>query len=145
MLFYYGSSPDGLYLKDNAYNLTSFHAGAIYGTSKSNVTETEHYGEIITYADENPNHVHNDRGLAELDDTGICVIALDPIWLDTVSTKMCDYWVLLTAFEGTDVKIRELQSDYFTIVGTPNGKFMWRVEAERKGYERIRFNEADIF
>lgn len=116
----------------------------IVGNSKSNVTETEEFGTVITFADESPSHIHIDRGLGELDEEGQCIIVFDPKWLATVSTKLCDYWVMLTDFEGSDVKIRQLNPDNFIVVGTPKAKFMWRAEAERKGYEHVRFNEALI-
>jgi hypothetical protein len=119
--------------------------GPIYGSSKNAITGTENYGEVVTYADESPNHVFCDRGCGELDDSGICQIFLDPIFLETVNTKSGDYWVQLTSFIGANAEILELAADYFTVQGTPGKQFMWEVNAERLGYERLRWNEADIY
>ena len=119
--------------------------GPIYCSSKSSVIYTETYGEVITYCDESPNHVFNDRGYAITDENGMCYIYIDPKLLETVSTKECDYIVMLTSYIEGEVKIQELQPAYFIIKGTPNTRFTWMITAERTGMERLRWNDADIY
>lgn len=119
--------------------------GPIYGSSKNAITGTESFGEVVTYADESPNHIFCDRGRGEFDENGICQIFLDPIFLETVNTKSGDYWVQLTSFVDANAELVGLYSDYFIVKGTPYKQFMWEVSAERLGYERLRWNEADIY
>lgn len=118
--------------------------GPIYGSTKNAVTYIENYGSVVTYADESPNHVFNDAGHGVIGDDGLCYIYLDPIFLETVNTKLADYLVFLTGYEGSNVEIKEKQPDYFVVSGTPNKEFDWLIRAERKGMERLRWNDADI-
>lgn len=118
--------------------------GSLTANSKSAITSTPTYGEVYTYCDESPNHIFIDRGEGIFDANGECYVMIDDIFLETVNTKNGNYWVQLTAFEGSEAKLKERQDDHFIIVGTPNTMFLWRVEAERLGYENLRWNDAYI-
>lgn len=118
--------------------------GAIYGSTKSAVVNTENYGEVILYCDESPNHVFHDSGHGIIGEDGLCYISLDPVFLETVATKERDYLVYLTGYQGANAEIVDKQSDYFVISGVPNKEFDWLVRAERQGMERLRFVDADI-
>lgn len=141
-----------LAVKSNGWDFTSGSytgayittSGGIYGASKSALTNTENYGEVITYADESPNHVFNDAGHGILDENGECYIFLDPIFLETVSTNDRDYIVTIGSYYGASAEICDKQPDYFVIKGNPNKEFDWIIRAERKGMERLRWNDADL-
>jgi hypothetical protein len=118
--------------------------GPIYGSTKSAVIGTDNFGEQILYCDESPNHVFHDSGTGIFDENGECYIFIDPILLEGINTKMADYQVYLTSYKGANAEILDKSSEYFVVCGTPNTKFDWLIRAERKGMERLRFNEADI-
>jgi uncharacterized membrane protein YdcZ (DUF606 family) len=118
--------------------------GALYAGSKSAITETVDYGTVLTYCDESPNHVFNDRGRGVLNADGSCIVMLDPIYLETVNTSNSNYIILLTGIKTSNVYIDDIQSDYFIVKGEPNKEFFWQVTAERFGWENLRWNDADV-
>ena len=120
------------------------YAGAIHGSSKSAITNTIDYGQVITYSDESPNHVFSDRDRGKLDSTGSCLITIDPVFAETVNTKDGNYHVQLTGIKTANAYVDDLQADYFVVKGEPGKEFFWMITAERYGYEGLRFNDADL-
>jgi hypothetical protein len=138
---YRGGATGGLKVYNGA---TNSGLGPIYGSTKSAVVSTENYGEVVLYCDESPNHVFHDSGHGVIGEDGLCYISLDPIFLETVSTKNGDYLVFLTGYIGSNVEIVGKYSDYFIVSGIANKEFDWLIRVERKGMERLRFNDGDI-
>lgn len=129
---------------NSATNAYITGAGAIHGTSKSAITNTVDYGTVITYSDESPDHVFNDRGRGQLDSNGECIVTLDPIFTETVNTQNGNYIVLLTGIKTSNVYVDDLQAGYFIAKGEPGKEFFWTITAERYGYEGLRWNDADL-
>jgi hypothetical protein len=89
--------------------------------------------------------VFNDAGSGILDENGVCYIYLDPVFLETVNTRLSDYLIFLTNYKDANAEVLDIFSNYFVVSGTPGKKFNWLVRAERIGFERLRWNDADIY
>jgi len=111
--------------------------------TKSAAVSTANHGERKLYADESAEVYFFDRGGGQLVN-GVAVIALDPIWLETVTidadhpmrvqitlTGDCN-GVYVAEKTATSFTVRELRG------GTSNATFDWEVAAKRKGYEDVR-------
>jgi hypothetical protein len=109
---------------------------------KPALVETESYGETYLWAEESPTPVFSDHGHGVIGDSGLCYLMFDDKFAETVSTKQCDYYIKLTGYTGCNAEIYDKQADHFVVSGAPGKKFDWTITAERKGYERLRFNEC---
>jgi hypothetical protein len=120
--------------------------------TKSAVVATASHGECKLYADESAEVYFFDRGGGQLVN-GVAVIALDPVWLETVTidaghpmrvqvtlTGDCNgVYVAEKTAAGPSTgsgqasfTVRELRG------GVLNATFDWEVAAKRKGYEDVR-------
>lgn len=117
------------------------HSG-FFANSKSAITNTVSYGEIITYCDESPNHVFTDRGKGLLDSNGVCYVFIEDVFKELVNTSNLNYWVQLTGTRTSNVYLEDTYPDYFIVKGEPNNEFNWQISAERIGTEYMRYNEA---
>jgi len=120
--------------------------------TKSAVVATASHGECKLYADESAEVYFFDRGGGQLVN-GVAVIALDPVWLETVTidaghpmrvqvtlTGDCNgVYVAEKTAAGPSTgsgqasfTVRELRG------GVSNATFDWEVAAKRKGYEDVR-------
>lgn len=115
---------------------------AIHHGAKTALVDTKSYGKTFVYAEEGPTPTFVDYGGGIIGEDGLCYIYLDPQFAETISTNDCDYWIQLTGWTGCNAEIKGKQADYFVVSGNPNKKFEWKAIGERKGYERLRFNEA---
>jgi hypothetical protein len=111
--------------------------------AKSAVVATASHGARTLYADESAEVYFFDRGGGQLVN-GVATIALDPIWLETVTidadhpmrvqvtlTGDCN-GVYVVEKTATGFTVRELRG------GASNATFDWEVAAKRKGYEEVR-------
>jgi hypothetical protein len=136
-------------------DVTMYHALMVAG-AKSAVVATASHGERKLYADESAEVYFFDRGGGQLV-SGVAVIALDPVWLETVTidadhpmrvqvtlTGDCNgVYVAEKTIAGPSTgsgqasfTVRELRG------GTSNATFDWEVAAKRKGYEDVRLAPA---
>jgi hypothetical protein len=113
------------------------------GGTKNAVVATASHGQRKLYADESAEVYFFDRGGGQLVN-GVVVIALDPVWLETVTidadhpmrvqitlTGDCN-GVYISEKTATGFTVRELRG------GVSNATFDWEVAAKRKGYEDER-------
>jgi hypothetical protein len=109
--------------------------------TKSAVVKLKNGEGITLYAVESSENWFEDFGAAKLKD-GAAVVAIDPVYAETVNTEI-DYHVFLTPrgeCEGLYVvnqtggffEVRELKG------GKSNIPFSYRIVAKRKGYEELR-------
>jgi|GEM_PF-1227755 len=131
----------------------SADSGHLYAQSlqitgqKQAVVSTASYGQRGLYTDESAELYFFDRGGGQLAD-GVSTIALDPIWLETVTidadhpmrvqvtlTGDCN-GAYVSEKTATGFTVRELQG------GTSDATFDWEVAAKRKGYEDERLAPA---
>ena len=140
---YRGGGGGGLIVENGAAALGPLTCGSLSCSgSKSALVTTQNFDEVYLYADESPVSVFNDRGHGVIDDNGLCFVYLDEVYLETVTTKSCDYYVQLTGYTGSQVEIYDKQFNYFVVSGAAGKQFDWQITSDRKGYERLRFNQA---
>lgn len=105
--------------------------------TKSRVAKTSNYSERLLYCYETSKPYFGDIGEATLDESGLCYIFVDDIFLETINTD-CQYQVFLQKYGQGDVWVEERKPNYFLIKGTPNLKFGWELKARQSGYEMER-------
>jgi len=133
------SSPDG-YGVFSAGNMKVSGSLKCTGT-KSAVVNLKNGEGVTLYAVEASENWFEDFGSAKLKD-GSAVVAIDPLYSETVNTKI-DYHVFLTPRgeckglyvinqKGSSFEVRELNG------GKSDIPFSYRIVAKRKGYEDVR-------
>ena len=143
-----------MYANDNTINLYSnsvFASGNLSVTgsitcsgSKPRTIDTKSYGsrQLISY--ETPSPTFGDYGTGYIGDDGVCYIAIDPIFAETIDTcKMPT--VFLTRYEKGELWYDEVNSDIECLVvrGTPNLKFSWEARYAQIGIETERLVKVD--
>lgn len=118
--------------------------------TKSRVVDTEDYSERLLYCYETAEPMFGDMGTAVTDENGICFIAIDDIFAETVNLNI-EYSVFLQKEGPGDIWIDKKDTAYFVVKGTPNLPFSWEQKVIQKDYEHLRLddkgltqNEADI-
>lgn len=114
---------------------------SVTGT-KSIIAETEDYGEQAYYCYETPTPMLGDIGSGVLDETGMCVVALDDIFAESVSTDI-QYQVFLQKCGNGDLWVELKDNAYFVVRGTPNLAFDWEVKAKQRRYNQVRYNNDE--
>ena len=89
-----------------------------------------------------PSPVFGDVGEATLDESGKCIIMIDDIFSETIVTDI-EYQVFLQKEGKGDIWVKEKNSYYFEINGTPGLKFAWEIKARQKDYETERLEIFD--
>lgn len=121
----------------------TFHDGlTAYGT-KNRLVATNDYDDRLLYCYEMPSPMFGDIGEAVLDENGECLIDIDDIFNETVTTAI-EYQVFLQKEGQGDCWIEEKQSNYFVIKGTPNLKVAWEIKAKQRDYEYERLEKPDV-
>ena len=83
-----------------------------------------------------------DIGEGCTDDSGVCIVAVDDIFRETV-VEGSNYQVLLQKEGPGDIWIEEKTDSYFIVKGTNNLKFAWEIKAKQKGYEFERLENYE--
>lgn len=142
------TAPDGILIKSKiSSNKDAYFAGietgklAVYGTKKR-VVNTDNYAVRSLYCYEMPSPVFGDAGEATLDENGKCIIMIDDIFSETIVTDI-EYQVFLQKEGKGDIWVKEKNSNYFEINGTPGLKFAWEIKARQKDYETERLETFD--
>lgn len=111
--------------------------------TKHRIVQTDDYQKRLLYSYETPSPYFGDIGCGETDDTGICVIVFDDIFLETVNTR-CDYQVFLQKEGPGDIWVESKSFEHFIVRGTPNLKFSWEAKVKQKGYEYQRLEAFEL-
>lgn len=114
----------------------------VYGEKNRAVT-TEHFGDIVQSAYETTEPMFGDMGHNCTDECGECLIFIDPIFAETVSTEY-GYYVFLTECSKGDVWVDKKQNTYFTVHGDSGVEFDWEIKVHQKGYENSRLKKVEI-
>lgn len=115
---------------------------SVSGT-KNRVVKTKNYNTRALNAYETAECYFGDIGEGQLDDDGICTIQLDPIFLETVNTKI-PYQVFLQAYGDGKCWVESRCIDNFTVNGTPGLKFAYEIKAKQLGFEDMRLEEIEL-
>lgn len=118
--------------------------------TKSRIVDTKDYSERLLYCYETAEPMFGDMGAATTDENGICYIAIDDIFAETVNLNV-EYSVFLQKEGPGDIWIDKKDTAYFVVKGTPNLPFSWEMKVIQRDYEHLRLddkeltqNEADI-
>lgn len=99
--------------------------------TKNRRVKTENYGETLLYSYEMARPYFGDIGTGKLDNGGVCFIALDEKFRETVDSQY-EYIVTLQP-EGDGIAyVSKKAPDGFTVIGTPGVKFAWEIKARQK-------------
>lgn len=110
--------------------------------TKKRIVDTKNYATRSLYCYEMPSPVFGDIGEAILDEKGKCIIMIDDIFSETIVTDI-EYQVFLQKEGKGDIWVKEKNSNYFEINGTPGLKFAWEIKARQKDYETERLEIFD--
>lgn len=110
--------------------------------TKKRVVNTDNYAVRSLYCYEMPSPMFGDIGEAILDDSGKCIIMLDDIFSETITTEI-EYQVFLQKEGKGDIWVQEKNSNYFEINGTPNLKFAWELKARQNDFSSERMEIFD--
>lgn len=111
--------------------------------TKSRLVTTEDYGKRLLYAYEMPSPMFGDIGEGETDENGECIIDIDDVFDETVSTWV-EYQVFLQPEGEGNLYIAEKKRNYFIVKGTKNTKFAWELKVKQRDYEYERLDENDV-
>lgn len=106
------------------------------GGTKNRAVETSR-GTVLMSAYETASPYFGDIGSGMTDESGACVVEIDPLFLETVSTD-AGYVVFLQKCGPGDLWIDERENGRFTVRGAANTPFFYEIKARQKGYERDR-------
>jgi phage minor structural protein len=154
ILMSYGSSKSGINLASDEVGILAQNGvitlsgeTIVYGNfsvqngTKNRIVETSQ-GLVKLNAFETPNALFADYATQDyaINETGQCIIKLDPLFLETVSLNM-GYQVFLTKYSKGDVWVQERNLDSFLVCGEPETKFTWNIVAKQKSYENTRLDK----
>ena len=111
--------------------------------TKHRIVETEDYQKRALYSYETPSPYFGDIGCGMTDENGICIIAFDNVFLETINTQI-EYQVFLQKEARGDIWVDSKNYDHFVVKGDPGLKFSWEVKVKQKSFEYQRLEIIDI-
>ena len=115
----------------------------VYNGTKSRVVETNQYSDRALYCYETPSPMFGDVGEGVIGDDGLCYVALDAVFAQTISTTQ--YQVFLQKYGAGDCWIADRNGAYFIVQGTPGLAFGWELKAKQKGYDQKRLDNVNQY
>lgn len=101
---------------------------------KSRVVPTS-VGNVRIAAFETPEPCFADSGSAQLDDNGLCLLALDPVYAETIDAVKTLRWLITPTTEGTAWV--EKRNGCAMVHGTPGLTFDWMCIGAQRGYADV--------
>ena len=138
---YDSNSENPLTMSSTEINLSDPNSQLIVRGTKSRVSKTDNYNDRLLYCYETPTPLFGDIGSGKIDETGECLIYIDPIFAETVNTDKCNYQVFVSPYGKGELYVSVRTSDYFIVSGTPGLEFAWELKAKQKEYESLRLEE----
>ena len=120
----------------NAYVL----GNATVSGTKSRVVSTDQYADRLLYCYETPTPMFGDIGEGVIADDGLCYVALDAIFAQTIATDQ--YQVFIQKYGHGDCWVKERNEAYFIIEGDPGLMFGWEIKAKQKDYDQLRLERT---
>lgn len=108
--------------------------------TKNRVVDTLNYGKVLLNAYETPRPTFADTGHAQIGEDGLCYIDIDSVFLETIDHTH-DYRHFLTKYGQGDIWIKESNTDYFIVEGTPGLNFDWKIEAVQRDYNTYNLEQ----
>ena len=111
--------------------------------SKNAAVETSQ-GTTLINAYETAEYYFGDIGESATDESGICKVMIDTLFLETVNTSI-PYQVFVSPYSDDKVWVAERYDTFFVVKSDkPNAKFTWELKAKRLGYENDRLEVVNI-
>lgn len=111
--------------------------------SKNAAVETSQ-GTTLINAYETAEYYFGDIGESATDESGICKVMIDPLFLEIVNTSI-PYQVFVSPYSDDKVWVAERYDTFFVVKSDkPNAKFTWELKAKRLGYENNRLEVVNI-
>jgi len=114
---------------------------SVTGT-KNRLVRTEDYSDRLLYCYETPTPMFGDIGEGEIGEDGLCYVAIDPVFSETITTAQ--YQVSLQKYGEGDCYVKERTGNYFIVKGTPGLLFGWELKAKQSGYEQRRLDDINF-
>ena len=118
----------------------NFTGGLISGTPKSRLVDTDDYQDRLLYCYEMPSPIFGDMGEGVIGEDGICYVMLEPIFSETIIKTQ--YQVFLQKYGDGDCWVRDRNSSYFIVEGTPGMSFGWEVKGKQIDCSQWRLEPA---
>lgn len=118
----------------------NFTGGLISGTPKSRLVDTDDYQDRLLYCYEMPSPIFGDLGEGTIGEDGICYVMLEPIFSETIIKTQ--YQVFLQKYGSGDCWVRDRNSSYFIVEGTPGMSFGWEVKGKQIDCSQWRLEPA---
>ena len=106
--------------------------------SKSRYIDDDQLGKNWFFCYETPVPLFGDVGEGKLDETGLCIIDLDPVF--KFACAMSGYQVFLQKYGNGDCWVSERNGSYFVVEGTPGLMFGWEIKARQEDFSQTRYN-----
>jgi len=104
--------------------------------TKSREVDAGEFGERLLYCYETATPTFGDIGSGTIGEDGTCYVWIEPIFAETISNA--EYLVTLQEYGDGRCWVKERNSGYFVVEGTPHLEFGWEIKAKQKGYDQIR-------
>lgn len=146
-LHYGSASAFQLTMSTTAANSSARFYGALRArtlqvdSTKNRRVATKDYGELLLNSYETPSPMFGDVGGGVTDESGVCVVALDPALRQAARFDLT-YHVFIQPMANASLWVSERRADCFIVEGPPNVPFSWHVMARQTGYEAIRMEDA---
>lgn len=111
--------------------------------SKNRIVDTDSYGTRAFYCYETPSPMFGDIGSGKLDVNGVCVVAIDDIFAESVRTDY-SYQVFLQKCGDGDIWVEEKKPGYFVVRGTPYLAFDWEIKARQSDFADLRLEDFGL-
>lgn len=111
---------------------------------KKNAAVETSQGMTLINAYETAEYYFGDIGESTTDESGICKVMIDSLFLETVNTSV-PYQVFVSPYSGAKAWVAERYDTFFVVKSDkPNVKFTWELKAKRLGYEDDRLEVVNI-
>lgn len=121
-------------------NVTVYGDFSVSGT-KNRAVHTDQYADRLLYCYETPTPYFGDIGEGIIGDDGLCYVAIDPVFAETVNTN--NYQVFLQRYGEGDCYVKERKAGWFVVAGTPGLSFGWELKAKQRDYDQRRLDRND--
>lgn len=111
----------------------------VYGT-KNRVVRIEGKTPVCMNAYETAEAYFGDIGFAKVNETGECIVQIDPVFSQTVCLD--EYAVFIQPEGPGELYVAEKAASYFRIIGSPDLNFAYEIKAKQKDYESVRMESV---
>lgn len=133
--FFYDYSAGTFIIKAN----TTITGNLSVSGTKPRLVTTKDYGERYLYCYETPSPLFGDVGEGKISDDGKCYVQIDGVFAETVT--LTQYQVFLQKYGDGDCWVKERNSSFFIVEGTPGLKFGWEIKAKQSDFDQYRLEK----